>query len=68
MQQILLNFVLMSNNAIQKFSFFVFMGFAQLHAKMTCIYAQYHEFLNFVFLPNFAQKNVNMLIQFEHAQ
>ena len=38
MQQILLNFVFMHNTAAQKFQIFVFMGVAQLHAKMTCIY------------------------------
>ena len=43
MQQILLNFVFMHNTAVQKFQFFVFMGIVQLHAKMTCIHAQYHE-------------------------
>ena len=42
MQQILLNFVFMHNTAVQKFQFFVFMGIVQLHAKMTCIHAQYH--------------------------
>ena len=43
MQQILLNFVFMHNTAVQKFQFFVFMGIVQLHAKMTCIHAQFHE-------------------------
>ena len=43
MQQILLNFVFMHNTAVQKFQFFVSMGIVQLHAKMTCIHAQYHE-------------------------
>ena len=43
MQQILLNCVFMCNTAAQKFQFFVFMGIAQLHAKLTCIQAQYHE-------------------------
>ena len=37
MQQIFLNFVFMHNTAVHKFQFFVFMGIAKLHEKMTCI-------------------------------
>ena len=36
----LLNFVFMHNTAIQKVQFFGFMGIAQLHAEMTCLFYQ----------------------------
>ena len=52
MQQILLNFLFMLNIAVHKFQFFVFMGIAKLHAKMTCIHANIikNSDLNFVFI------------------
>ena len=60
MQQILLNFLFLLNIAIHKFQFFVFMGIAKLHAKMTCIHANIRRKkidVNFVLMRNFVQKN-----------